>query len=55
MMREKNSYSFSRSLVKGQGHSFFKDLTGVFCTFGGTRFKLFCKLDEAIELVKDPV
>jgi hypothetical protein len=36
MMREKSSYSFLRSLVKGQGHSFFKDLTGVFCTVGGT-------------------
>jgi hypothetical protein len=27
---------FLRSLVKGQDHSFFKDLTGVFCTAGGT-------------------
>jgi hypothetical protein len=36
MMREKISYSFSRSLVKGQDHNFFKDLTGVFCTVGGT-------------------
>jgi hypothetical protein len=36
MMREKSSYSFLRSLVKGQDHSFFKDLTGVFCTVGGT-------------------
>jgi hypothetical protein len=36
MMREKSSYSFLRSLVKGQDHSFFKDLTGVFCTIGGT-------------------
>jgi hypothetical protein len=35
-MREKSSYSFLRSLVKGQDHSFFKDLTGVFCTVGGT-------------------
>jgi hypothetical protein len=36
--REKkiSSYSFLRSLVKGQHHSFFKDLTGVFCTVGGT-------------------
>jgi hypothetical protein len=34
MMREKSSYSFLRSLVKGQDHSFFKDLTGVFCTVG---------------------
>jgi hypothetical protein len=36
MMREKSSYSFLRPLVKGQDHSFFKDLTGVFCTVGGT-------------------
>jgi hypothetical protein len=36
MMREKCSYSFLRSLVKGQDHSFFIDLTGVFCTVGGT-------------------
>jgi hypothetical protein len=36
MMREKSSYSFLRSFVKGQDHSFFKDLTGVFCTIGGT-------------------
>jgi hypothetical protein len=36
MMREKSSYSFLMSLVKGQDHSFFKDLTGVFCTIGGT-------------------
>jgi hypothetical protein len=36
MMREKCSYSFLRSLVKGQDRSFFKDLTGVFCTIGGT-------------------
>jgi hypothetical protein len=36
MMREKSSYSFLRSLVKGQDHSFFKDLTGVFCIVGGT-------------------
>jgi hypothetical protein len=35
MMREKSSYSFSRSLGKGQDHSFFKDLTGIFCTVGG--------------------
>jgi hypothetical protein len=35
-MIEKSSYSFLRSLVKGQDHSFFKDLTGVFCTDGGT-------------------
>jgi hypothetical protein len=27
---------FLRSLVKAQNHSFFKDLTGVFCTVGGT-------------------
>jgi hypothetical protein len=27
---------FLRSLVKGQDHSFFKNLTGVFCTVGGT-------------------
>jgi hypothetical protein len=38
MMREKNYYSFLRSLVSGQDHSFFKDLTGVFCT-GGTLVK----------------
>jgi hypothetical protein len=25
-----------RSVVKGQDHSFFKDLTGGFCTVGGT-------------------
>jgi hypothetical protein len=35
-MREKISYSFLRSLVKGQDYSFFKDLTGAFCTVGGT-------------------
>jgi hypothetical protein len=35
-MRGKSSYSFLRSLVKGQDHSFFKDLTGVFSTVGGT-------------------
>jgi hypothetical protein len=34
MMREKRFF-FLRSLVKGQDHSFFKDLTGVFCTVGG--------------------
>jgi hypothetical protein len=38
MMREKSSF-FLRSLVKGQDHSFFKDLTGVFCTVGGTLVK----------------
>jgi hypothetical protein len=36
MIREKSSYSFLRSLVKCQDHSFFKDLKGVFCTVGGT-------------------
>jgi hypothetical protein len=36
MIREKSSYSFLRSLVEGQDHSFFKDLTGVFCSVGGT-------------------
>jgi hypothetical protein len=36
MMREKSSYSFLRSLVERQDHSFFKDLTGVLCTVGGT-------------------
>jgi hypothetical protein len=36
MMREKSSYSFLRSLAKGKDHSFFKDLTGVFCTIGRT-------------------
>jgi hypothetical protein len=36
MMREKSSYSFLRSLVKGQDDSFFKDLTGVVCIVGGT-------------------
>jgi hypothetical protein len=36
MMREKSSYFSLRSLVKGQDHSFFKDLTDVFCTVGGT-------------------
>jgi hypothetical protein len=36
MMRGKSSYSFLRSLFKGQDHSFFKDLTGVFCTVGNT-------------------
>jgi hypothetical protein len=30
-----------RSLVKGQDHSFFKDLTGVFCTVGGTLVKFY--------------
>jgi hypothetical protein len=39
MMREKSSNFFLRSLVKGQDHSFFKDLTGVFCTVGGTLVK----------------
>jgi hypothetical protein len=33
---KKSSYSFLISLVKGQDHGFFKDLTGVFCTVGGT-------------------
>jgi hypothetical protein len=36
MMREKSSSSFLWSLVKGQDHSFLKDLMGVFCTIGGT-------------------
>jgi hypothetical protein len=36
MMRKKSSYSFLRSLVKGQDLSFFKNLTGVFCTVGGS-------------------
>jgi hypothetical protein len=40
MMRGKSSYSFLRSLVKGQDHSFFKDLMGIFCTIGGTLVKL---------------
>jgi hypothetical protein len=35
-MREKGSYSFLRSLVKGQDHSFFKDLMGIFCIVGDT-------------------
>jgi hypothetical protein len=35
-MREKKFLFFLRSLVKGQNHSFFKDLTGVLCTVGGT-------------------
>jgi hypothetical protein len=35
-MREKSSYSFLRSLGKGQDHSFSTDLTGVFSTVGGT-------------------
>jgi hypothetical protein len=39
-MREKRSYSFLRSLVKIQDHSFFKDLMGVFCTGGGTLVKI---------------
>jgi hypothetical protein len=43
MMKEKSSYSFSRSLFKGQDHSFFKDLTGVFCTVGGTLVTLVAK------------
>jgi hypothetical protein len=34
MMREKSSYSFLRTLVKGQDYK--KDLTGIFCTVGGT-------------------
>jgi hypothetical protein len=38
MMREESAYSFLKSLVKGQDHSFFKDLMGVFCTVGGTLF-----------------
>jgi hypothetical protein len=42
MIREqKNSYSFLRSLAKGQDHSFFKDLTGVFCTVGSTLVHLY--------------
>jgi hypothetical protein len=32
---------FLRSLVKGQDHSFFKNLTGVFCTGGGTLVHLY--------------
>jgi hypothetical protein len=32
---------FKRSVVKGQDHSFFKDLTGVFCTVGGTLVHLY--------------
>jgi hypothetical protein len=36
MMIQKRPYSFLRLLVKGQDHSFFKNLTGVFCTVGGT-------------------
>ena len=36
MMIQKSPYSFLRLLVKGQDHSFFKLLTGVFCTVGGT-------------------
>jgi hypothetical protein len=36
MMIQKSPYSFLRSLVKGQDDSFFKNLTGVFCTVGGT-------------------
>jgi hypothetical protein len=36
MIREKSSNSFLSSLVKGQDHSSFKDLTGIFCTVGGT-------------------
>jgi hypothetical protein len=32
----KKSLFFLRPLVKGQDHSFFKNLTGVFCTVGGT-------------------
>jgi hypothetical protein len=34
-----SSYSFLRLLVKGQDHSFFKDLTGVICTVDGTLVK----------------
>jgi hypothetical protein len=34
--RKKSLYSFLRSLVKGQDHSFFKDLTGLFCIVGCT-------------------
>jgi hypothetical protein len=51
MMREKSSYSFSRSLVKGQDHSFFKDFTGVFCTVGGTLVvdMFYQKLDSNFE------
>jgi hypothetical protein len=38
--RKKVPIFILRSLAKGQDHSFFKDLTGVFCTVGGT---LVCK------------
>ena len=41
MMIQKSPYSFLRSLVKGQDHSFFKLLTGVFCTVDGTLFFFF--------------
>ena len=36
MMIQKSPYSFLTLLVKGQDHDFFKLLTGVFCTVGGT-------------------
>jgi hypothetical protein len=52
-MREKFSYSFLRSLVKGQDHSFFKNLTGVFCTVGGTLVKGVIALGLGIFFEKD--
>jgi hypothetical protein len=36
MMIQKSPFSLLRSLIKGQDDSFFKNLTGVFCTVGGT-------------------
>jgi hypothetical protein len=36
MKREKSSFSFLRSLIKGHDHGFFKDLTGIIFTVGGT-------------------
>jgi hypothetical protein len=42
----KSSYSFLRSLVKGQDHSFFKDLRGVFCTVGGTLVKKYLNYEK---------
>jgi hypothetical protein len=48
MMRKKKFLFFLRSLVKGQAHSFFKDLMGVFCTVGGTLVSHLSKLNVFI-------
>jgi hypothetical protein len=42
---------FLRSIVKGQDHSFFKDLMGVFCTVGGTLDYMICFTDYRRKLI----